>query len=176
VGDAVDRDITPAQQHLAFGLDGALELLLASLARSAFLGQEDHADAVFAGRRQLHALLGHFGAIELVGDLDQQTGTVTHQRVGAHGAPVIDVLEDLQALLHDAVRLQALDVRNEAHAAGVVFGAGVQAGVGCSLNFFARGRDQVVSEGRGRERGSRSRLGHVGAPKERVRKQLDPQG
>jgi hypothetical protein len=61
-----------------------------------FLGQEDHAHAVFAGGRQCHALLGHFFAVELIGNLDQDTGAVAHQRVGTHGAAMVDVLEDLQ--------------------------------------------------------------------------------
>ena len=76
--------------------------------REAFSGQEDHADAIFAGWRQLNTLLGHFGAIELVGNLDQQTSTVTHQRVGTDGATVVNVFEDLQTLLNNAVRLLAL--------------------------------------------------------------------
>jgi hypothetical protein len=45
---------------------------------------------------QFHALLGHFFAVELVRNLDQDTGAVAHQRVGTHGATVVDVLEDLQ--------------------------------------------------------------------------------
>jgi hypothetical protein len=67
-----------------------------------FLGQEDHAHAVLAGRRQLHALGGHLGAVELVGDLDQDAGAVAHQLVGTHRTPVVQVLQDLQALLDDA--------------------------------------------------------------------------
>ena len=101
---AVDRHVAPAQQHLAFGLDGALELLLAGQARGVLLGQEDHADAVLAGRRQLDALARHLGAVELVGDLDQDAGAVAHQLVGADGAAMVEVLEDLQALLDDGVR------------------------------------------------------------------------
>ena len=41
---------------------------------AAFLRQEDHAHAVFARRRQFHALLGHFFAVVLVGNLDQDAG------------------------------------------------------------------------------------------------------
>ena len=47
----VHRHVAPAQQHLAFGTDSALHLLLASQARGVLLGQEDHAHAVLAGRR-----------------------------------------------------------------------------------------------------------------------------
>ncbi len=47
-------------------------------------------------------------------------GAVAHQRIGTDRTPVVEVLEDLQALLDDAVRLRTLDVRDEADAAGVV--------------------------------------------------------
>jgi hypothetical protein len=117
----VDRHIAPAQQDLALGLDRALHLLLASQAGSMLLGQEDEADAVLASRRQGHALLGHLFAIQLVGDLDQQTGAIAHQRIGTDGAPVIQVLEDLEGLADDGMALLALDMGHEADAAGVMF-------------------------------------------------------
>ena len=74
---------------------------------------------------QLDALGGHLGAVELVGDLDQDACAVAHQLVGADRAAMVEVLEDLQALRHDVVRAPALDVRDEAHAAGVVLAGGV---------------------------------------------------
>ena len=43
----IHRHITPAQQDLPFGFDGAFHLLLTSQARRVFLGKEDHADAIF---------------------------------------------------------------------------------------------------------------------------------
>ena len=64
--------------------------------------------------------IGHLGAVEVVGNLDQDAGAVAHQRVGADGAAMVEVLEDLQALLDDRVRLAARDVGDEADAAGVV--------------------------------------------------------
>ncbi len=67
------------------------------------------------------ALLGHFLAIETVRNLDQDARAVAHQRIGADGAPVVEVLENLQALLDDLVAFLALDVSDEADAAGVVF-------------------------------------------------------
>ena len=72
------------------------------------------------GGGSVDALRRHLGAVELVGDLDQDAGAVAHQRVGADRAAVVEVLEDLQALLDDRVRLLALDVGDEADAAGVV--------------------------------------------------------
>jgi hypothetical protein len=37
------------------------------------------------------------------GNLDQDTRAVAHQLVGTHGAAVVEVLQDLQRLLHDVV-------------------------------------------------------------------------
>jgi hypothetical protein len=122
---AVDRHVAPAEQHLAFGLDGALEFLDAGQAGGVLLGQEDHADAVLARGRQGDTLRGHFLAVELVGDLQQDARPVAHQRIGTDRTAVVEVLEDLQTLLDDAVRLLALDVRHEADTAGVVLVVGV---------------------------------------------------
>ncbi len=121
----VDRHITPAQHDLALQAHGALELLLTGQARSVFLRQEDHADAVFAGRRQVHALARHFLAVVLVGNLQQDARAVAHQRIGADSAPVVEVVQDAQALLNDIVALLALDVRHEADAARIVLVARV---------------------------------------------------
>ena len=122
---AVDRHVAPAQHHLALGAHGALELLLAGLARGVLLGQEHHAHAVLAMRRQLHALRGQLGTVERVRNLDQDAGAVAHQGIGSHGAAVIQVLQDQQALVDDVVRLAALDVGNEPDAAGIVLIGGV---------------------------------------------------
>ena len=77
--------------HLAFGLDRTLDFLDAGMAGSRLLGQEDHTDAVFAGGRKDNALFGHFFAIELVGNLNEDAGAITLQRIGADGAAVIQV-------------------------------------------------------------------------------------
>ncbi len=90
-----------------------------------FLGQEDLADAVFAGRRQLDADGGHLGAEVFVGDLDQDARAIAHQLVGADGAAMVEVLEDLQALRDDRMRALTLDVRHETDAAGIVLVGGV---------------------------------------------------
>lgn len=84
------------------------------------LRQKDHADAIFAGGRQRHALLRHHFAVKAVGNLQQNTGAVAHQRVGAHRAAVIQVFEDLQPLLHDVMAAHALDMGDETDAASVM--------------------------------------------------------
>ncbi len=56
----VDRHVAPAEHDLAFRAHRALEFLFAGQPRSVFARQEDHADAVLAGRRQGDALLREF--------------------------------------------------------------------------------------------------------------------
>ncbi len=82
--------------------------------------QEDHADAVFAQRRQLNALLGHLFAVERVRQLNQDARAVTHQLVGPHGTAMIQVFQDLECALHDVMGFDALDVRHESNATGVM--------------------------------------------------------
>src|SRR5256885_12258899 len=79
------------------------------------LGQEDHAHAVLARRRQGHALLCHLFAVELVGNLDQNARAIAHELVGAHGAAMVDVFEDLERAGDDVMALDALDMRSEEH-------------------------------------------------------------
>jgi hypothetical protein len=88
----VDRHVAPAEQDLAFGSHRPFELLHAGESRRMFLWQKDHADAVFAGRRQLDTLGGHLGAEVLVGNLDEDAGAVAHQLVGADRTAVVEVL------------------------------------------------------------------------------------
>src|SRR6185436_9955715 len=117
-------------------LDRPLDLVLARDARGRVARQEYHADAVLPRRRQLHALLRHLLAEEAVGDLDQAARAVGQLRVVAHRAAVAQVLQDREALLDDAVRLPALDVRDEADAARVVLvGRVIQARSGFSTHF-----------------------------------------
>ena len=116
----VDRHVAPAQHALALRAYGAFQLLLAGAPRGVFLGQEDHAHAVLARRRQGDLLPRHLLAVELVGQLDEDAGAVAHQRIGAHRAAVIQVAQDLQTLRDDLVAAPPLDVRHEPHATGVV--------------------------------------------------------
>jgi hypothetical protein len=135
---AVDRHVAPAQQHLPLGLDRALHLLLAGQARGVLLGQEDHADTVFAGCGQRDALGGHLLAVQRIGQLDQDAGAVTHQLVGTDCAPVVEVLQDLEGVLDDGVGLGAADVGNKTHTTGIVFVAGgVQAVLFQMLDFVS---------------------------------------
>ena len=116
----VHRNVAPAQQHLAFGLDGAFHFLLAGQAGCVFLGQEDHAHAVFAGGRQGHALRCHLFAVERVGQLDQDTGAIAHQRVSTDGTPVVQVFKNLERILDNGMAFFAPNMGHKTNATGVV--------------------------------------------------------
>jgi hypothetical protein len=103
------------------------------------LGQEHHADAILTRRGQLDALRRHLGTKVVVGDLDQDAGAVAHQRVGADRAAVVQVLENLQTLRDDRVRLASGDVGDETDAAGIVLvRRRIQSGRRCQVHFAAR--------------------------------------
>ena len=57
---------------------------------------------------------------ELVRDLHQDAGAVAHARIGADRAAMLEIAEDAQAVFDDLVRLAALDVGDEADAAGIL--------------------------------------------------------
>ena len=82
--------------------------------------QEDDAAAVLTRCGQLDARLLAGLQQELVRHLHQHAGAVAGVDLGAAGAAMIEIGEDLQALLQDLVRFAALDVHHEADAAGVV--------------------------------------------------------
>ena len=90
--------------------------------------------------RQGDALPGHLLAEELVRDLDQDPGAVAGQRVGAGGAPMGEVLEDLEALLDDGVALLALECGDEADAAGIVLVGGVVQALGLGWCILCHSR------------------------------------
>ncbi len=105
-----------------------------------FLWEKDHAYAVLAGWRQDNALFGHLRPVELVGQLNQNARPVSHQLVGAHGTSVIKILQDLQTLGYDVVRLLTLQMGDEADAAGIVLVFGpVQAVLVEGRDLLARG-------------------------------------
>ena len=70
--------------------------------------------------------------------LQQDAGAVAGVDLAAAGAAMIEVLEDLDALLDDGVRFAALDVHDEADAAGVMLELRV-------IEALLRGRAQVES-------------------------------
>ncbi len=116
----VGGDLAPAEERLPFGGDVVLEQPDRELPRPFVLRQKAHRHGVATGRRQGQVVLLGPVAQEPVGHLDQAAGPVPHQRVGTDCAAMIQVDQDLQPAPDDFVRLSALDVGDEAHAARVV--------------------------------------------------------
>ena len=90
----VDRHRAPAEQLQALFLDDARPHALAVGAQALVARHEDVADGVAAGRRQREAELLALLLEEVVRDLNEHAGAVAGQRVGAHGAAMLEVLED----------------------------------------------------------------------------------
>jgi hypothetical protein len=119
------RHRAPAEHVQPLGLDHLLEPLLDLPADRGVARQEDDAAAVLPRARQRDAGLAAHLVVEGVRHLDQDAGAVARVDLRAAGAAVVEVLEHLDRLLDDAVRLVPLDVDHEPLAAGVVLVARV---------------------------------------------------
>ncbi len=116
----VGRHIAPANERQALALDHLRVDIADDLAPVGILRHEQHANSVFAAFRQREAeLLGFLGK-EFVRNLHKDAGTVAGARIGADCAAVFQVAQDGQRVLDDLVRGLALDVGDEADAAGVL--------------------------------------------------------
>src|SRR4051794_27229469 len=83
-----------------------------------------------AGLRQLEADLGSLAGEEGVRDLHQNAGAVAGARIGAHRAAMFEIAQYVDRVGDDLMRLLALDVGNEADAAGVLLQAWVVKALG----------------------------------------------
>ncbi|MGY4598834.1 hypothetical protein ACVWXL_006580 [Bradyrhizobium sp. GM22.5] len=126
-GDAergiVGWHVAPAEQRQALFLDLVGDDALDDVAPGSVARHEQRADGVFARIGQHEAELLRLAAEESMRDLHQNAGAVTGARVGADGAAVLEVTEDAERVRDDLVRLLALDVGDEADAAGIFFQA-----------------------------------------------------
>ncbi len=122
----VGRDVgAPAEQLEAFLRGDLFERLAHHVAAFGVARHEQHADAVLAGLRQRDAELLRLAREELVRDLHQDAGAVAGARIGADRAAMLEIAENLQRVLHDLLGLAALDVGNEADAAGILGESGI---------------------------------------------------
>ena len=122
---AAGGDDSPAQHVLAEFLEGALEDLLDLGVRALVQRKEAHAHGVLAGFGQVDPDLGAFLQEESMGQLRQDAGAVAGLLLGSARTAVIQIDQDLDALLHDVVGFDVLQVRNETDTAGVVFEPGI---------------------------------------------------
>ncbi len=58
-------------------------------------------------------------------DLNENACAVARLGIGADRAPVLQIQQDFQGVLHDLMAFHALNVRDQAEAAGVVFVVGM---------------------------------------------------
>ena len=84
------------------------------------MGEEDHADAVVAGGRQVDPVFGGDACEKAVRHLQQDARAVTRFRIGARGAAMIEPLEYFERLFDDAVRCDAVELHDRAKPTGVV--------------------------------------------------------
>ncbi|MDC4205717.1 MAG: hypothetical protein MPW13_15280 [Candidatus Manganitrophus sp.] len=113
------RHVSPAEKTLAFFGDDPFKERLAGAAIGGGGGKEDHSDSVLSRFRQRHADLTAGTFEKGLRHLNQNSGAVPRAGVAADGAPMGKVLEHLQPFLNDIVRAAALDVGDEADAAGI---------------------------------------------------------
>ena len=102
-------------------MNGTLDFLFARRTRSGFARQKNHADAILAERWQGHSLLSTDTTQMRIGQLDENAGAVTEQRIVAGRAAMAKIVENLQALLDNRMGLFALYMRDKTDAAGIVF-------------------------------------------------------
>ena len=121
----VGRDVPPAEQLLAFLADDPFEQAADLLAGRVRMREEDEAGAVAAGGRQRDAERRGDLAQEAVRHLHEDAGAVAGRGFAAAGAAVQQVDQDAQPLLDNRVRAAALDVDDEADAAGIVLVDGI---------------------------------------------------
>ena len=99
--------------------------MLGGLALALRRRQEHVARGIVALRGQFDPSLRRDGREEFVRHLDEDAGTVAGERIGAGGAAMREVFEQLEPLPHDLVALPAVHVDDKPHAAGVVLVGGV---------------------------------------------------
>ena len=118
---AVDRHVAPADRHLPLLVRDADEQLLADQLLGRIAREEAHRDGVLAGRRKLGVdLLARPAPQEGVGQLQEESGTVSGLGIGACCAAMLHLAEHLEAHLHDRVIGLAGDAHDEAEATGCV--------------------------------------------------------
>ena len=132
-----DRHRAPAQKFQALLADQPLPDALAVRAQPLVLRHEDMADRVVAGLRQLDVELGAFLDQEVVRDLDEDARAVAGDRVRTHGTAMLEVLEDVERVLDDAMRLATLQVGDEADAARVMLAQRIEQAAGLGKQLVA---------------------------------------
>jgi len=105
---------------LALDLQEMLELGNSDFPGFLVLGQETHGHGILAGRRKVDLRILGPVAQKPIGNLNQNPGAVANQRVCAHGAPVIEIDQNLKAAGNHLMGFSALDIGHKPHAARIM--------------------------------------------------------
>ena len=104
------RHFTPAEEFHSFFFHNDLEHLLGLIAAQLFLREEEHADTVFSLSADVHAQSpGHSGK-KFVGNLGQNTDTVTGLAFRILTGSVLQILYDLQRILYGRAALLSVNI------------------------------------------------------------------
>ena len=152
----VDRHVAPAEQHQLLVPDLIGNDALDDVAPCGLARHEQRADRVVAGLRQLEADLRGLALEEGVRNLHQNAGAVAGARIGANRATMLEIAQNVERVGDDLVRLLALDVGDEADAAGILFQAGIVETLGGRTPAVFALRNLHRFRGRGR----RQRIRH----------------
>ena len=136
----VDGSVAPAQKGEPLLAQHATNDRLNLSAGAGVARHEELTDAVKARRREGEPEPGALLREERMRHLHENAAAVTELGISAHRAAMVEVEQDLQALLHNLVALAVLHVGDEADAAGIALERGVEEAAG-----FRQGR--VVDAG-----------------------------
>ena len=119
------RHLAPAEDAQTFAREGLVHDRLAGRPGLGLQRHEHHGRPVAAGLRQREPERAARVLEEAVRDLHEDAGSVAGARVGAGGATMQQVVEHLDAALHDGVRGFAAYVTDETDPARVLLVAGI---------------------------------------------------
>ncbi len=123
IAQAIERGryVAPADNALALLFGKAFELAFHELPRFLFLRKKAHGDGVVAFIRQFVLVRIRPLADQRIGCLDKNAGAIAQQRIRAHRAAMVEIGKNGQRLADNPVTLFALDMRDHAYAAGIMF-------------------------------------------------------
>ncbi len=124
-GAVVAGHVAPTEHFQALAFQCLGKDLFASAADGGVAGQEEDADAVVPGGRQLELQAIGLGGEELVRDLHEDSRPVARRLVGPRGPAVLQVQEHLLGMIDDLVAFRARNVDHGADTAGVVLELGI---------------------------------------------------
>ena len=121
----IDRDIAPAQKHLAFVGNGLFYNVFHNLAAIRVARQKDCANGILAFRRQRDTGARHLLAQKPIRNLNEHAAAVTGLGIRTHSTAVVKVQQNFETLGHNVMGLLIVHLRDKTDAAGIMFVAGV---------------------------------------------------